>query len=89
MTCASHIEALTLAAPAAAALSIFAMAVLRCVHPPGGAAALLAVVGGDDIRALGYQFVLVPVLVNALLMLMVTYLIYKFLLKHRYPNGSA
>lgn len=89
VTCASHIEMLAIAAPLAAALSIFVMSVLRCVHPPGGAAALIAVVGGKGVHALGYQFVFYPVLVNALIMLVVTWLISNFLLRRSYPKVSA
>jgi len=89
VTCARHIEMLAIAAPLAAALSIFAMAALRCIHPPGGAAALIAVVGGKDIHSLGYQFVLTPVLINVLIMLVATYLINNFLLRRPYPSRSA
>jgi len=88
VACARHIEMLAIAAPLAAALSIFAMAVLRCVHPPGGAAALLAVVGGKDIQALGYQFVITPVLINVVIMLIATYLINNFLLRRPYPTPT-
>ena len=89
VACAKHIEMLALAAPLAVALSFLAMSVLRCIHPPGGAAALLAVVGGNDIQALGYQFVVTPVLINALIMLIMVYLIDNFLLRRLYPKGSA
>ncbi len=37
---------------------------LRCMHPPGGATALVAVVGGSEIEELGFQFVLTPVALN-------------------------
>ena len=30
---------------------------LRCIHPPGGASALMAVIGGNPIHALGYSYV--------------------------------
>lgn len=89
VTCALTVETIAVAAPLAAALSIFFMGVLRCIHPPGGAAALLAVVGGSDIQALGYQFVLAPVLINALIMLLATYLINRLLLRRPYPRKAA
>ncbi|MGD8803705.1 MAG: HPP family protein, partial [Gammaproteobacteria bacterium] len=31
---------------------------LRCIHPPGGATALSAVVGGPAVHVLGYTYVL-------------------------------
>ena len=57
-------------AATAAGLSIGAMHALRCLHPPGGATALTAVIGGPSITALGFGFVLMPVAVNALTLLL-------------------
>ena len=45
----------------AVGLAVGAMHYLRCIHPPGGATALAAVIGGADVHALGYQYVLTPV----------------------------
>ena len=59
-----------LAAALAVGLAIAAMYYLRCVHPPGGATALAAVLGGPDVHALGYSYVLVPVLANAVVILL-------------------
>jgi CBS domain-containing membrane protein len=53
-----------LAAALAVSLSIAAMYGLRCLHPPGGATALSVVLGGETVHALGYGFVLSPVLLN-------------------------
>ncbi len=50
--------------PIAVAFAIGLMHVLRCQHPPGGATALLAVIGGADIHALGYAYVVTPVAIN-------------------------
>ncbi|WP_188849264.1 HPP family protein [Aureimonas glaciei] len=58
-----------LAGAVAVALSIALMMTLRCVHPPSGAVALTAVLGGPAIHALGFGFVLWPVGVNSLLLL--------------------
>lgn len=55
----------------AVSLSIAAMHYLRCLHPPGGATALVSVVGGEPVRALGYWFLLTPVLANVLIILAV------------------
>lgn len=54
-----------LSASIAVSLSIFAMYALRCLHPPGGATALFAVLGGPSAHALGYGYALHPVLLNA------------------------
>jgi CBS domain-containing membrane protein len=58
-----------LAASLAVALSIAAMYSLRCLHPPGGATALYAVLGGETVHALGYGYVFNPVLLNAVVLL--------------------
>ena len=69
VTCAQNFENPFVAAPLAVALAIAAMHYLRCIHPPGGATAITAVIGGSQVHALGYQFVLTPVLLNAAIML--------------------
>ena len=58
---------------------------LRCIHPPGGATALTAVMGGESLHALGYQFVLTPVLLNALVILVVAVLVNYAFPWRRYP----
>lgn len=70
----------------AAGLAILGMLVLRCLHPPGGAVALFAVLGGEPVRALGWQFVLTPVLANAALLLAVALLVNNLLPRRHYPR---
>ncbi|HEY9097323.1 MAG TPA: HPP family protein [Thiobacillus sp.] len=75
-----------LAASLAVALSIAAMYSLRCLHPPGGATALYAVLGGDAVHALGYGYVLNPVLLNVMVLLFVA-VAYNYPLHwRRYPQ---
>ncbi|OJH85157.1 putative transmembrane protein [Serratia marcescens] len=57
-----------LACGAAAAVAIGLMFKLRCLHPPGGAVALTAILGGPGIHQMGYHFVLYPVLLNSVLL---------------------
>lgn len=56
-----------LAAGLAVAVSVLLMRVTRSTHPPGGALALLPVLGDPGLRALGYGFILVPALAAMLL----------------------
>jgi len=63
-----------IASALAVALAISAMHYLRCIHPPGGATALTAVAGGDAVHALGFHYVLTPVLLNVLVILLVAML---------------
>lgn len=73
-----------LAAGAAAA----AMLALRCLHPPGGAVALTAVLGGPAIHHMGYTFVAWPVGVNSAFLLLLA-LVFNNLSGRRYPHHSA
>jgi len=71
VACAMFIPNPMLAAAAAVSIAIGTMVQLRCIHPPGGATALTVVVGGEAIHALGFQFILGPVLINTLVILIV------------------
>ena len=55
----------------AVGLAISGMYYLRCLHPPGGATALLAVIGGEQIHSMGFGFVIYPILINVVLLLLV------------------
>lgn len=85
VTCAQWISNTLIAAPLSVALAIFAMHYLRCIHPPGGGSALAAVISGSEVHALGYQFVLTPVLLNATIMLLTAILINYIFPWRRYP----
>lgn len=87
--CARMLADPFLAAPLAVALAIGVMYILRCLHPPGGATALVAVVGGEPVRALGYGFLLTPVLVNVLIILLVAVLANYPFAWRRYPARLA
>lgn len=87
--CAQLIPSLTLSASVAVALAIGAMYYLRCIHPPGGATALTAVVGGESIQALGFQYVVTPVLLNALAILAVAIVFNSLFPWRRYPAALA
>jgi CBS-domain-containing membrane protein len=76
-----------LAAAVAVALSIGLMYVLGCLHPPGGATALFAVMGGPPILALGYGYLFVPVLLNVTVLLIVAVLFNFPFAWRRYPQA--
>lgn len=76
------------AAGIAGGLAIGLMMAFRCLHPPSGAVALTAVLGGPAIHDLGYGFVLWPVGVNTLLILGVA-LAFNNLTGRSYPHASA
>lgn len=87
--CALMLPEPVLAAAVAVALSIAVMHYLRCIHPPGGATALTAVIGGENIQALGFQYVLTPVLLNAVVMLVIAIAFNYAFHWRRYPASLA
>ncbi|MFN2309436.1 MAG: HPP family protein [Gammaproteobacteria bacterium] len=89
VTCAQHIPDQAFAGAVAVALTIAAMHYLRCIHPPGGATALTAIIGGDSIQGLGYSYLLTPVLLNCLIILGVA-VVFNFAFPwRRYPAALA
>jgi CBS domain-containing membrane protein len=74
------------AAALAIGCAIALMMALRCLHPPSGAVALTAVLGGPAITELGYGFVLWPVAANSLLLL-TTALLFNNLTGRSYPHA--
>ncbi len=77
-----------IAAGVAVGLAVGVMYYLRCIHPPGGATALTAVIGGNDIVELGYQFLLYPILINMLVMLLIALSFNCLFSWRRYPAHS-
>lgn len=59
---------------------LFAMYIFECMHPPGGATALVPVIASTD-QLLGYDFLLYPVALNVLVMLAASLLLNRLLLK--------
>jgi CBS domain-containing membrane protein len=77
-----------LTAPLSVALSIVAMQITKTLHPPGGATALIAVIGSEKIKTLGYFFILSPVLTGSIILFIVA-LIFNNITKHRkYPTDK-
>ena len=87
VACARWIGDPLVAAPVALGCAIAAMMVLRCVHPPAGAVALSAVLGGPAVHAAGFGYALLPVGVNSLLLLLAG-LIYHAATRHSYPHAA-
>ena len=81
-------DILWITAPLAVSTSIIVMQMTKTLHPPGGATALIAVIGTDRLKDLGYWYVISPVLTGTLI-LFVTALIFNNMTKHRtYPTNS-
>jgi CBS-domain-containing membrane protein len=74
------------AAPVAVATAIALMHATKTLHPPGGATALIAVIGGQKIHALGYLYPLLPAGSGAVIMLTVALLVNNIPKSRRYPE---
>ncbi len=85
VACARWIHPVPLAAACAVGISIGVMHQLKCIHPPGGATGLTAVLGGPAIQSLGFGFVLYPVFANCLVMLGAAVFFNSFFHWRRYP----
>jgi CBS domain-containing membrane protein len=81
ITCAHWVSAPLVTLPLAASLSILGMFVLRCLHPPAAAVALIAVLG----NVIHYRYAFFPVLIDSVL-LVVAGAIYSNLTGKAYPN---
>lgn len=76
------------AAGAAVAFAILAMSLTRSLHPPGGATALTAVIGGPAVVKWGALFPLIPVALNACILVAIGILFHR-LSRRRYPHTVA
>ncbi|CAM1353454.1 HPP family protein [Tenacibaculum insulae] len=75
-------------APLAVSVSIILMQYTKTLHPPGGATALIAIIGTEKIKELGYMYVFSPVL-SGVLILFVVALITNNMTKNRsYPTNK-
>ena len=75
-----------LAAAMAVATAIAAMHLTKTLHPPGGATALIAVIGGDSVHSLGYMYALVPAGLGAVVLLLVALVVNNIPRGRRYPE---
>ncbi|MCK5002657.1 MAG: HPP family protein [Gammaproteobacteria bacterium] len=86
VSCAILIPTPIIAAAAAVASAVVVMHLGRCIHPPGGATALIAVIGGSNIHNLGYWYVITPIASGALLMLLIALVTNNMSPHRRYPG---
>jgi CBS domain-containing membrane protein len=88
VTTAMYVPYPAVACGIAACLAIAVMFQLRCLHPPSGAVALTAILGGSGVQQLGYQFILSPVLLNSACLALLA-IIFNNLAGRRYPHPLA
>lgn len=71
----------------AVAAAIAVMSLARCLHPPGGAASLLGVLGGHAAASWSFSFALMPVAVNSVLLVVLGVVFHRFS-GHSYPHKA-
>ncbi len=75
-----------IAAALAVSLAIVAMLATKTLHPPGGATALIAVIGGQKIHSLGFLYAFVPAGLGAVVLLAVALLVNNLSKNRKYPE---
>ncbi|GEC72641.1 HPP family protein [Flavobacterium flevense] len=82
-------DAIYIAAPLAVSLSIVFMQITKTLHPPGGATALIAIIGTDKIKELGYWYVVSPVLTGVLILFFTALIFNNMTSSRKYPAHST
>jgi CBS domain-containing membrane protein len=72
----------------AVSLSIVMMQITKTLHPPGGATALIAVIGSNPIKELGYLYVLSPITSGICILLMVALVVNNITSNRSYPTNK-
>ena len=85
VACYMLIPNIFVAAGLAVGLSIGAMHLLNCIHPPGGATALVAVVGGPIIHDLGFMYIFSPIFINVFTIFIIAIVFNSLFDWRRYP----
>ncbi|MDN3579629.1 HPP family protein [Mucilaginibacter flavus] len=77
-----------LTAALSVSLSIVLMQITKTLHPPGGATALIANIGSAKIQALGYFYVLSPVLSGVMILFLVAVMCNNATPHRKYPKNK-
>ena len=75
-------------APLAVSQAIVMMQITKTLHPPGGATALIAVIGSEKIKSLGFWYILSPVLTGCLILLAVALIFNNITSNRQYPSAG-
>jgi CBS-domain-containing membrane protein len=75
-----------LAAALAVSFAIVSMLATKTLHPPGGATALIAVIGGPKIHSLGFLYAIIPAGAGAVILLIVALVVNNLSRNRKYPE---
>jgi len=79
-------ETIWLAAALAVSFAIVSMLATKTLHPPGGATALIAVIGGPKIHSLGFLYAIIPAGAGAVILLLVALVLNNLSRNRKYPE---
>ncbi len=79
-------DVIWIAAAAGVSIAIVAMLATKTLHPPGGATALIAIIGGDKIHDLGFLYAFLPAGLGALILLIVALVVNNLSSNRQYPE---
>lgn len=89
ISCALLIDDTVIASAVSVTLAIIAMMYLRCLHPPGGATALIPILMAPEVHEVGYLFIFTPIAVNTLILLLLSLLINRVVLHRHYASHTV
>jgi CBS-domain-containing membrane protein len=64
------------------------MQITKTLHPPGGATALIAVIGSEKVKALGFLYALSPVFTGSVILLVVALVFNNLTPYRKYPTDE-
>lgn len=82
-------DQLWLSSALAVSSSIVVMQITKTMHPPAGATALIANIGSDKIKSLGFAYTLTPVMTGVAILLLTALLVNNIPPGRSYPSRST
>lgn len=78
-------DQLWLSSALAVSLSIVTMQITKTMHPPGGATALIANIGSEKIKNLGFGYILSPVMTGVTILFLIAVIVNNIPRNRNYP----
>jgi len=85
VACAQWIPSAALATALAVFMSVFMMYQMHALHPPAAATAMIAVLGGSEVHAIGWHFCYEVVAINAGIMVLLAVILNNLVPGRHYP----
>ncbi len=79
-------DTIWIASAMAVSFAIVVMLFTKTLHPPGGATALIAVIGGKKVHDLGFLYAFVPVGLGAVILLFIALVVNNLSKSRKYPE---